>query len=249
MASNGKVALVTGAAGGIGAEVARRMAGEGYRVVLTDLDEAGRGTASEIGSSATFMVHDVTTEEGWRAATDHALEAHGGLSAVVNCAGYIAERTPMIDTPLELWRRYMAINSDGAFLACKYGIRAMMDRGGGSIVNFSSGLAELLVPDVAAYCVSKAAVVTTTKLGALAGAAHGVRVNCLLPGAVDTPMMFRNMKPGETREAVLERVGRNHPIGRVGTTTDMSEAVLFLCSERSSFITGAALPVDGGQTL
>lgn len=243
-----RAALITGAAGGIGAAVARAMADHGYHVVVSDIDPAGEEVAAALGDGASFVPHDVTSEDGWRDAVAHAVSAADGLAAIVNCAGFIKGRIKFVDTSLELWRQHFAINCDSAFLACKYGIPAMAERGG-SIVNFSSGLAHKLNADAAPYCASKAAVITTTSLGAMAGAPHKVRVNCLLPGAVETPMFYRNLQPGQTREELRDFFARQHPIGRVGTTDDMAEAVLFLCSDQAGFITGAALPIDGGQTL
>jgi NAD(P)-dependent dehydrogenase (short-subunit alcohol dehydrogenase family) len=247
---NGKVAIVTGAAGGIGAEVASRLAAEGAVVIVTDIDEAG-GTAlaTEIGGGAVFRPLDATSEDGWAGMMAFANSEYGGLDILVNCAGFFKPHVGFEDTSLELWRQHFSVNADSVFLACKHAPAAMKPRGGGSIVNISTGLVHRMMAAAAAYCASKAATLAVSRLAAQALAPYNIRVNAILPGAVDTPMLWRNLLPGQKKEDLEAMLVKSHPIGRVGNPTDMADMILFLASDRSSFVTGAEIAIDGGQTL
>jgi NAD(P)-dependent dehydrogenase (short-subunit alcohol dehydrogenase family) len=143
----------------------------------------------------------------------------------------------------------MDVNLDGTFMGCRLAMRAMAATGGGSIVNFSSGLAHIMLSDAAAYCVSKAAVLALTRLAAKAGGKHRVRVNAVLPGAIDTPMLWGNLRPGQAPQELIEMLVKQHPIGRIGVPGDVAQAVAFLLDPVNSFITGALLAVDGGQLV
>jgi NAD(P)-dependent dehydrogenase (short-subunit alcohol dehydrogenase family) len=143
----------------------------------------------------------------------------------------------------------MDVNLDGSFLGCRVAMSAMAKTGGGSIVNFSSGLAHIMLSDGAAYCVSKAAVLALTRVAAKAGGKHRVRVNALMPGAIDTPMLWGNLREGQDPQELIDMLVKQHPIGRLGQTTDIANAVGFLCDPAASFVTGAMLAVDGGQLV
>ena len=247
-AFSGKIAIVTGASGGIGSEVTRRLAAEGCSVIATDIDEAGgNALATEIG--AVFRPLDAASEEGWAGIMEFANHNSGGLDILVNCAGFFKPNVEFEDTSLELWRRHFAINADSVFLACKHAPAAMRPRGGGSIVNISTALAHRVRETAAAYCASKAATLAVNRLAALALAKYNIRVNAISPGAVDTPMLWRNLLAGQKREELEAMLVKSHPIGRVGKSADIAEMILFLASDRSSFMTGAEIAVDGGQTL
>ena len=186
---SGKTAIVTGAAGGIGAEVARRLAADGALVIVTDVDEAGgKALAAEIGGGAVFRPLDATSDEGWAGMMAFANAEYGGLDILVNCAGFFKPHVGFEDTSLELWRQHFAVNADSVFLACKHAPTAMKPRGGGSIVNISTGLVHRMMAAAAAYCASKAAALSLTQ--GLRGelAPQGVHVVGALPGAVDTRM-------------------------------------------------------------
>jgi NAD(P)-dependent dehydrogenase (short-subunit alcohol dehydrogenase family) len=157
----------------------------------------------------------------------------GALGAVINAAGVFKPGIPFTEMSLDMWRFHFNVNLDGAFLGCKYGILAMKQTGGGAIINLSSGLAHLMLTDGAAYCVSK----------------FKVRVNALLPGAIETDMMWGNLRPGLDKDQLVDMLLKQHPIGRLGVPEDVTRAVSFLCDPASDFITGALLAVDGGQLV
>jgi len=235
-----KVVIVTGGARGLGAAAAARMAGDGAKVVVTDLlTDEGRTTAEEIG--ATFVEHDVTTEEGWQAVVDATLRAHGRIDGLVNNAGVSSMGTIEQET-LESFERVMKINLTGVFLGMKAVIGPMRTAGGGAIVNLSSSAALKSLPGTGPYGASKWAVRGLTKIGAIELAPYKIRVNSVHPGWMFTPMTEPlGAKPGEGGFPLAA-------LGRVGLPPEVGEAVAFLVSDRASYITGAELAVDGGWT-
>lgn len=259
---DGKVALISGAARGIGAESAKRLAKAGAAVVLTDLLEAqGRETAAAIqadGGQALFLRHDVTIEAEWQAVVGKTVETFGGLNVLVNNAGIYMQRN-IDEMTLEEWRRLSAVNLDGVFLGTKHGARAMRETAAksgvwGSIVNLSSVAGLVGSPFVTAYNMSKGGVRLFTKGAALEYAALGwqIRVNSVHPGLIRTDMggqVFDKFRATGTPEAdVLPTATAMHPIGRLGEAMDVAKAILFLASEDSAFMTGSELVVDGGIT-
>jgi NAD(P)-dependent dehydrogenase (short-subunit alcohol dehydrogenase family) len=246
----GKTIMITGGAGGIGLGMARHFAERGARIVLADLDPArGAAAAEGVGAAASFVALDVTREEAWQAAIASVLATHGSIDALVNAAGIFRPGIPFTEMSLATWRDHMNVNLDGTFLGCKFGILAMKESGGGAIVNFSSGLAHIMLTDGAGYCVSKAGVLALTRLAAKAGARHRVRVNAVLPGAIETDMLWGNLRPGQAPQELLDMLIKQHPIGRIGVPQDVASAVAFLCDAENDFVTGALLAVDGGQLV
>ena len=242
-----KVAIVTGAASGIGRACAERLAVEGARVVLGDIDRAGgEAAARAIGDAAWFASLDVTREADWEAAFGATLERHGGLDVVVNSAGIDMSATVEEQT-LADWRRTIEVNLTGTFLGIKHAMTATRETGGGSIVNLGSICSRIGWATVPAYCASKGGVLSLTRASALSGAKFGVRMNAVLPGFIWTPMTsgFYERKFGATETAQAE-LAKRHPIGRVGWSEDVAAAVLYLASEEASFVTGTELAVDGG---
>jgi NAD(P)-dependent dehydrogenase (short-subunit alcohol dehydrogenase family) len=249
MPFDNKTILVTGGLGGIGGEVVRHFLKEGARVVVTDRPGVDGSAVTALGANASFMTLDVRSEGGWQETVDAVVASHGALDALVNIAGVFTPGIPFEEMTLAQWRFHMDVNLDGSFLGCRTATVAMSKTGGGAIVNFSSGLAHIMLSDAAAYCVSKAAVLALTRLAAKAGGKHKVRVNAVLPGAIDTPMLWGNLKDGMAPQALLDMLVKQHPIGRIGNTADVAQAVAFLCDPANSFVTGALLAVDGGQLV
>jgi NAD(P)-dependent dehydrogenase (short-subunit alcohol dehydrogenase family) len=243
-----KVALITGAAVGIGAEIAKRFAAEGARVVIGDVNAVEARTTSESirrsGGSARSVPLDVTKEESWKEALDGIRIAEGRLDILVNNAG-ITKRIPITEMPLEDFERIMAVNVRGVFLGIKHALPFMKQHGGGSIVNISSicGLVGHKLTNET-YTTSKGAVTLLTKSVAVRHARDNIRCNSIHPGTVDTPMMQALFTDPEKKRERLDEV----PLGRLATAQDVANAALFLASDEAGFITGAALPVDGGLT-
>jgi NAD(P)-dependent dehydrogenase (short-subunit alcohol dehydrogenase family) len=248
MRLQGKVALITGAASGMGECEAKLFAREGARVVVADVvDAEAKRVVAEIekaGGSARFAKLDVSREDDWRAALADTIAAWGRLDILVNNAGVGGGGDP---GSLENWDRVMAINAKGAFLGMKHAIASMRERGGGAIVNITSLAATVGVRDIhMGYGASKAAIWNMTRAAAVTNAKHGVRVNSVAPGFMP-PMRpppgsaKPNMDPA-VRAKLLEAV----PMGRDGRVEEVAAAVLFLASDEASYITGIEIPVDGG---
>jgi NAD(P)-dependent dehydrogenase (short-subunit alcohol dehydrogenase family) len=244
MSFENQTILLTGGSGGIGGEVARHLLAKGARVIVSDRHPTG-----EVPEGASYVQLDVTSEAGWEKAIDGIVATHGALGGLVNIAGVFTPGIPFEDMTLAQWRYHMDVNLDGSFMGCRLAIKAMAKTGGGAIVNFSSGLAEIMLSDGGAYCVSKAAVLALTRLAAKAGGKFKVRVNAVLPGAIDTPMLWGNLREGQDPQELIDMLVKQHPIGRIGQTTDIAQAVAFLLDPENSFVTGAMLAVDGGQLV
>ncbi len=244
MRLEGKVALISGGARGMGAEEAVLFAQEGAKVVIGDvLDAEGRATAESIpDGAATFIRLDVTSEDDWRQAVALAEERYGRLDILVNNAGVSAE-VSIEDTTVEEWDRVMSVNAKGVFLGTKHAIPAMQRGGGGSIINISSQLGIVAMNESSAqYIASKGAVRLLAKSTAIQYAADGIRCNSVHPGPIVTPMTdFRRADPA-VRELMTSRI----PLGRYGEAIDVAYGVLYLASDEASFVTGSELVIDGG---
>ncbi|MCH8861158.1 MAG: SDR family oxidoreductase [Proteobacteria bacterium] len=244
----GKVALVTGAASGLGLADAELLAAEGAKVVLTDINEdAGREAAQAIGENAHFISHDVTSEDSWKTTIAETTDKFGGLNILVNNAGVVVMASPE-DTTLEQFRFANAVMSEGVFLGCKHAIPAMKNSGGGSIINMSSVASHLGYPIFFAYSAAKGAVRAMTKTIAVHCQAegYGIRCNSIHAGAIETPMVqFAEGRPGEPKE-VPEGI---LPIEAAGAPIDVANMVLYLASDESRFVTGAEFMLDNGLTV
>jgi NAD(P)-dependent dehydrogenase (short-subunit alcohol dehydrogenase family) len=244
-----KVALVTGAAKGIGAGIAERFVEAGAAVVIFDVDGAGaRAMAGRLGvrGRALAIEGDVANEEDVHGAVEQTVAAFGWLDVLVNNAGIEVPGTIPDYTPAQ-WERQLGVNLKGAFLCAKHAIPHMRGRGG-VIVNISSVHAFVSYAGNAAYDASKAGLVALTRTWALDHGRDGIRVNAICPGYIDTPLMDEWLATVPDREAAMRQVLAAHPMGRIGTPRDIAEAALFLASDAASFISGAALVVDGAMT-
>jgi len=244
---DGKVALITGAAGGMGLAASRLFVEEGARVVMTDVaEDAGRAAAEEIGQGAAFTRADVSTSADAEAMVRFAVETFGGLHVVYNNAGVVlANDVGVVETDEETWDRTMAINLKGVWLGCKFGIPAIIESGGGSIINVASFVALMGAATAQiAYTATKGGVLSMTREIAVEYARRGVRANALCPGPIETPLLLQLFADEAAKQRRLVHV----PMGRLGQAEEVVRAALWLASDESSFMTGAAMVVDGGIT-
>jgi len=246
---DGRAVLVTGGLGGIGRAVAQVLATQGARVYLARRPGSALPERAAFASSVHHLELDVTSETGWAHALERIEWAEGALYGLVNNAAVLEPAIDFLELDRAGWRRQLSVNLDGTFLGCRCAMRVMARTHGGAIVNVSSGAAWLAVPEAAAYCVSKSAALALTRLAAKAGGRHRVRVNAILPGAIDTPMLWRNVRAGDSPAAFMQALTRAHPIGRIGSPADVAAAVAFLLDPANDFITGALFSVDGGQVV
>lgn len=248
MRLNGKIAIITGAASGLGAACARRFHAEGARLVLTDINGPALQAIADDIDGAAWIMHDVASEEDWNAAIALVTERFGGLDILVNNAG-IGFFKSVETTTLAEWRHVQAVNSDGTFLGCRAGVLAMKDRGG-SIVNVSSVAGLIGDGNLAAYCASKGAVRLLTKSVALhcARRRYGIRCNSVHPSFADTPMVQEMIDTARSPDKMRAGLNQASPLGRLATPDEVVAAMLFLASDESSYVNGTELVVDGGMT-
>jgi len=248
---SGKSALITGASAGIGRATALKMAQEGARVVVSDIAaEAGEETAAMIraeGGEALFVRADVAQPADVEALVARAVEAYGRIDCACNNAGIEGRIAPLADQPIDNFDRIMAVNARGTFLCMRAEIAAMLKTGGGAIVNIASVAGLIGFPGLSPYVASKHAINGMTKNAALEYGKAGIRVNAICPGGVDTRMLdsLAEQVTGGT-QTTAQMMDPLHPIGRIGKPGEIAEAIVWLCSDRASFVTGATMPVDGG---
>jgi NAD(P)-dependent dehydrogenase (short-subunit alcohol dehydrogenase family) len=244
----GKAALVTGGASGIGRATALAFSREGARVLVADLAAAeGERVVGEIraaGGGACFLKVDVTLEADVEAMVKCAVSEFGRLDCAVNNAGITGSGGEIQDLGLEDWSRTLAINLTGVFLCMKHELAVMRAQKSGAIVNMSSGAGVIAVPGLSAYCASKHGVLGLTKTAAVENARSGVRVNAILPGSTDTPMLAQAMSSDPKLRKLIES---SSPAGRLGLPEEIAEAAVWLCSDRASFVSGESMLVDGGS--
>jgi NAD(P)-dependent dehydrogenase (short-subunit alcohol dehydrogenase family) len=242
-----KVALITGGASGMGRVASKLFAEEGARVILTDLnDDAGQEVANGIGDAAVYVHADVSHEEDARSMVETAVERFGHLDVLYNNAGVMPGEDGSVDaTSREIWDLVLDVNVKGVAFGCKYGIPAMIETGGGSVINVASFVAWMgAATSQTAYTASKGAVLSMTREIAVEYARKGIRCNALCPGPIETPMLMQLLSDEEKRQRRFVHI----PMGRLGQAEELAKAALFLASDDSSFMTGASMIVDGGVT-
>ena len=243
---NGQTALVTGAGSGIGAAVARNLAASGAHVIVADRDlPKAAAIATEItaaGGKADAAGGDVADPEVVKALVDLAVRKGGKLDLLVNNAGIGGPQAMTGDYPLDGWRQVMSVNLDSVFYGLRYAIPEMLKTGGGSIVNMASILGTVGFANSSAYATAKHGLLGLTQTAALEYSAHGIRINAVGPGFIDTPLL--STLPPESRAGLVAL----HPIGRLGTSDEVAHLVLVLLSDKAAFITGSYHLVDGGYT-
>jgi 2,5-dichloro-2,5-cyclohexadiene-1,4-diol dehydrogenase 1 len=244
-----RVIIVSGAGSGIGASAARLAASRGAAVIAADINAGScEAVAAEIrqqGGEVTVFTGDLASESQVRAMIALALKRYGKLHGAFNNAGITSKGTPLTEMPIEEWQRMIDTNLTSVFLCLKHQIAHLKQHGGGSIVNTASGAGVVGFPGVIDYCAAKHGVVGLTRAAAIDYAAHGVRVNAVLPGGIETPMLTLAMAQDPNIRPAIET---GHLLARLGQPIEIAEAVAFLLSDAASFITGAAMAVDGGYT-
>ena len=243
----GKVALVTGASSGIGRESALAFASAGARVVVSDVVvDDGEETVSQIhskGGEATFVRADVSQTAEVEALVRHTIETYGRVDCAHNNAGIEGDMAPTAECAEANWDRTIGINLKGVWLCMKYEIPEMLRQGGGAIVNTSSAAGLVGFANLPAYVASKHGIAGLTRTAALEYAEQGIRVNAVCPGVIHTPMIDRIVSGDAQAEAQFTAL---EPVGRMGSPAEVAQAVVWLCSDAASFVTGIAMPVDGG---
>lgn len=244
----GKTALVTGAASGIGLQTSIRLAEEGALVMMTDINhEEVLQQAEKLGANATFLKLDITEEEEWISVLDETVKRFDRLDILVNSAGMVLI-ADVEQITLEDWRKVHAVNLDGTFLGCKHGVRVMKEFGAGSIINLSSVSGMIGGFNLAAYNSSKGAVRMLTKSVALhcARAGYGIRCNSIHPTFIETPMLESMIRDSPDPEKARQTLVRQVPLRRIGKPDDVANMIVYLASDESTFVTGTEMVIDGG---
>jgi 2,5-dichloro-2,5-cyclohexadiene-1,4-diol dehydrogenase 1 len=245
----GRVVMVTGGGSGIGQATATLLAERGADVVVADVDDRGGEAVvtaiREGGGRASFIHTDVANEDQVKGAVDFALSEFGGLHGAFNNAGINSGSAGLVEMKLADWQRTMDVNLSGVFLCMKHQIKHMLEIGRGAVVNTSSGAGVVGFPNLPDYVASKHGVIGLTRAAAADFSARGIRVNAVLPGGIETPLLVKSMGRDPVVRAAVER---GHPIGRLGLPFEIAEATAWLLSDAASFVTGAIFAIDGGYT-
>jgi NAD(P)-dependent dehydrogenase (short-subunit alcohol dehydrogenase family) len=242
---SGKIAIITGAGSGMGLSTAHLFHAEGAKVILTDISGKEQQVAAELGENAAALTGDISQPAHVAALIELAISKFGGIDILANIAGIPGKMTPMTETTVEAFDELVAVNLRGVFLTMKMAIPHMIARGGGTIVNVASTAALIGTPNLGAYAASKAGVTALTKVAAVEFGKRNIRVNAICPGVIKTPMYDAGMADNPD---VVPYLMAMVPLARAGLAEEIARPLLFLASNASAYITGAILPVDGGQT-
>ncbi len=248
MKLQGKVAVITGGTDGIGKAIAITFAKEGAKIVMVGRDEKkGQNALEEVRrfGEATYFKGDVADSSQIRRMVDEAIQRYGKIDILVNNAA-VCPPGSVVTTSEETWNQVIDVNLKGVFLCCKYTIPHMEKAGGGAIVNIGSINSLMAMENEAAYDASKGGVLMLTRAMALDFAKARIRVNCICPGAIETPMLKASLDTSPDPKAARQSLTAKHPLRRTGTPDEVAQAALFLATDASSFVTGAVIPVDGG---
>ena len=241
---DGRVAIVTGAASGVGREVTRQLAGRGASVVAVDISPA---VAELAAASIVPLEGDTSVASTAERAVEAATGSFGRLDVLVNNSGHIVWKS-IVDTSEEEWERVFAVNAKSMFLFCRAAIPVMQAQGGGAIVSTASISGMVGLPQQAAYCASKGAVVQLTRQLAVEYGPAKIRVNAVAPGAIDTPFLRQLVDAVDDPPALLAAIEAEHPLGRIASAEEIARTIVFLASDAAAFVTGAVLMADGGFT-
>lgn len=245
----GKVVLVTGAGSGIGRSSAQRIAAAGASVVVSDINAAqGEAVVAEItatGGDASFIRADVGAEADVAGLIEAIVARHGRIDGAFNNAGIVQVGKPLHEVTTEEWDRAIRVDLSGVFWCIKYEVLAMLRSGGGKIINTASSLGQVAIANASEYVAAKHGVIGLTRAAAADYGAHGIRVNAILPGIIQTPVIDA-LSQNPDFKAFLVKLKERHPIGRFGQPEEIGDAAVWLLSDQSSFVNGAAVPVDGG---
>jgi meso-butanediol dehydrogenase/(S,S)-butanediol dehydrogenase/diacetyl reductase len=247
-----KIAVITGAGSGIGKAAAQYFAQQGAKVVVAEWNQqSGRETADTIiqaGGEAMFCHTDVSQAAQVEALVAQTVARFGGLDILVNNAA-VQVLSKLADTSEEVWDRIHSVNLRGVFLTCKYAIPVMQKAGGGAIVNIASVLGLVADPDLAAYCAAKGGVISLTRVAALTYGPDRIRVNCICPGDVETPLVQEYFNKDADPARLRNEIYSKYALRRIASPLEIAKAIAFLASEDSSFMTGSAMVIDGGLTI
>ncbi len=245
----GKIAIITGAASGLGKAIAHRFASEGAKVIIADLqEEAGKTLANSLTDSL-FLKVDVSVPSEVEAMVTTAMAHYGKLDVLVNNAGIAGKQAPTAESTIDNWRKVIAVNLDGVYLGMKYGIAAILEGGnGGVVLNMASIVGMVAFGNIPAYSAAKAGVIQLSKATAIEYAPHQIRINAICPTVINTPLVEEHIANSSEPDALRQAMQNMNPIPGMPTPEDVASAALFLASDEARFITGVALPVDGGYT-
>ena len=245
----GKIAIITGAASGLGKAIAHRFSSEGAKVIIADLQEGAGKTLANSLTDSLFLKVDVSVPSEVEAMVTTAVAHYGKLDVLVNNAGIVGQQAPTTESTIDNWRKVIAVNLDGVYFGMKYGIAAILEgKNGGVVLNMASIVGMVAFGNIPAYSAAKAGVIQLSKATAIEYAPHKIRINAICPTVINTPLVEKHIANSSEPDVLRQAMQNMNPIPGMPTPEDVASAALFLASDEARFITGVALPVDGGYT-